>query len=57
MKQALVEQGMYREEENSHLEWPDHTVDLHFFISLLMILGIHNNVGKLFIAIFDPFFF
>ena len=23
MKQALVEQGMYREEENSHLEWPD----------------------------------
>ena len=26
MKQALVGQGMYREQENSHLEWPDHTV-------------------------------
>ena len=25
MKQALVEQGMYREQENSHLGWPDHT--------------------------------
>ena len=24
MKQALVKQ-MYREQENSHLEWPDHT--------------------------------
>ena len=23
VKQALVEQGMYREQENSHLEWPD----------------------------------
>ena len=25
MKQALVEQRMYREQEKSHLEWPDHT--------------------------------
>ena len=25
VKQALVGQGMYREQENSHLEWPDHT--------------------------------
>ena len=25
-KQALVRQGMYREQENSHLEWPDHTL-------------------------------
>ena len=25
MKQALVEQGRYREQESSHLEWPDHT--------------------------------
>ena len=24
MKQALVRQGMYREQENSHLEWPDY---------------------------------
>jgi len=24
MKQGLVEQGMYREQDNSHLEWPDH---------------------------------
>ena len=23
-KQGLVEEGMYREQENSHLEWPDH---------------------------------
>ena len=27
-KQGLVEQGMYREQENSHLEWPDHTLVL-----------------------------
>ena len=26
MKQALVDQGMYREQDNSHLEWPDPTV-------------------------------
>ena len=25
VEQALVEQGMYREKEKSHLEWPDHT--------------------------------
>ena len=25
VKQGLVEQGTYREQENSHLEWPDHT--------------------------------
>ena len=25
MKQALVKQGLSREQENSHLEWPDHT--------------------------------
>ena len=25
MKQALVGQGMYREQEKSYLEWPDHT--------------------------------
>ena len=25
VKQGLVEQGMHREQENSHLEWPDHT--------------------------------
>ena len=24
VKQALVKQGMDREQENSHLEWPDH---------------------------------
>ena len=26
MKQALVGQGMYREQENSHPEWPDYTI-------------------------------
>lgn len=25
VKQALVEQGRYREQEESHREWPDHT--------------------------------
>ena len=25
VKQGLVKQGMYQEQENSHLEWPDHT--------------------------------
>ena len=25
VKQGLVEHRMYREQENSHLEWPDHT--------------------------------
>ena len=25
MRQGLDQQGMYREQENSHLEWPDHT--------------------------------
>ena len=25
VKQALVGQGMYREQESKHLEWPDHT--------------------------------
>ena len=25
-KQGLVEQGMYREQENSHLEWPGHAL-------------------------------
>ena len=34
VKQGLVEQGMYRQQENSHLEWPDctdgKTVKLNF---------------------------
>ena len=25
MRQGLVEQGVYREQENSHLGWPDHS--------------------------------
>ena len=29
MKHTLMGQGMYREQENSHLEWPDHTE--HFY--------------------------
>ena len=24
VKQGLVKQGMYREQENNHLKWPDH---------------------------------
>ena len=37
MKQALVGLGMYREQENSHLEWPDHTAPL--FIAALFIIA------------------
>ena len=25
MEQAVVKQRMYKQQENSHLEWPDHT--------------------------------
>ena len=25
VKQALVKQGIFREQESNHLEWPDHT--------------------------------
>ena len=31
MKQVLVEQGRDREQENSHLEWPDHTLSDSLF--------------------------
>ena len=37
MKQALVEQGVSREQENSYLEWPDRTNisrDFEFFCYL-----------------------
>lgn len=27
-KQGLVEDGVYNKEENSYLEWPDHTLSL-----------------------------
>ena len=43
MKQRLVEQGMYREQENSHLEWPDHThtktntVNIQFLLAFFPI--------------------
>ena len=29
MKHTLMGQGMYRQQENRHLEWPDHTE--HFY--------------------------
>ena len=36
MKQGLVKQGMYREQESSHLEWPDHSdANLIFPVSFL----------------------
>ena len=38
MKQALVGQGMYREQENSHLEWPDHTLYPYTHCTTLTIL-------------------
>ena len=34
MKQALVGQGMYTRQENSHLEWPDHTVCVSLYITV-----------------------
>ena len=36
MKQGLVKQGMYREQESCHLEWPDHSdASLIFPVSFL----------------------
>ena len=35
MKQGLVKQGMYREQENSHLGRPDHT--LHPYVSFMTL--------------------
>ena len=50
VKQALVEQGMYREQENSHLVWPDHTLPnlgkiiiLKIFQLSLYLSGSHTN--------------
>ena len=34
MKQGLVEQGMNREQEYSHLEWPDHIANLSVFLNV-----------------------
>lgn len=33
VRQALVGQGRYREQENSRLEWPEHTVTQHRVMS------------------------
>ena len=37
VKQALVGQGMSREQENSHLEWPDHIQLLRDSINIIII--------------------
>ena len=39
VKQALVQQEMYREQENSHLECPDHTVPNKTIFILCKISG------------------
>ena len=38
VEQALVGQSVYREQGNSHLEWPDHTVLLGASPSIIYIL-------------------
>ena len=30
-EKGLVQQGMYREQDNSHLKWPDHTYPFFIF--------------------------
>ena len=44
MKQALVRQGMYREQENIHLEWPDHTMSQLAFVEEKVITN--HGVGS-----------
>ena len=39
MKQALVKQRMNREQENSHLGWPDHTLHPYTACTTLTILA------------------
>ena len=50
MKQALVEQGVYREQENSHLGWPDHTPVQRTFVDCLF--GIYFFISP---TVFDFF--
>ena len=47
MKQALVKQGMYREKENSHLGWPDHTGVLakRIGVSFGLLVDFHSDLG------------
>ena len=42
-KQELVGRGMYREQENSHLEWPDHTVVLSVDADFKRVLYGHTT--------------
>ena len=48
MKEGLVEQGIYGEQEKSHLEWSDHTAILPVFILLYHLL----TLGSWFSVIF-----
>ena len=38
VKQALVRQGMYGEQENSHPEWPDRTLHPYIPCRTLIVL-------------------
>ena len=42
MKLGLVNQGVYREQENSHLEWPDHTLH-HYMLCLTLTILAHPS--------------
>ena len=47
MKQGLVKQGMYREQESSHLEWPDHTLHPYVLCRIPAILAYPFSVISL----------
>lgn len=47
MKQVLVGQEMYREQENSHLEYPDHvTLFLHLQSGSIKLSHSSKSVSK-----------
>ena len=49
MNQVLIKQGMYREPENSHLGWPDHTGVLakRIGVSFGLLVDFHSDLGHL----------
>ena len=46
MKQRLVEQGMCAEQENSHLEWPDHITSNIIICEINKLIGQKYSKGK-----------
>ena len=57
MKQGLGEQELYREQDNSHLEWPDHTRRMAKSLEILINgegsdFNLHHNL-PLFTVLFQ----